>query len=446
MDTDAQQPVEAGQPDNLANQDDVDDEDNPPEIPGVDEETTYPETPGVEESGEETEEEELINQPPAVPPQRNGRGGGRYNLHNTRGRDYDHRYAGDDFVIDNAAMTTHGMSEVLETPQMSLKAGLQIFGNDGVRAVEKEMRQLHDRGVMIPVHKKSLTSEQRKEALAYLMFLKRKRCGKVKGRGCTDSRKQRAYIAKEEATAPTVSTEAVFLTTVIDALENREVAVLDVPGAFMQADIDELVHVRFTGEMVNTLLHMDYDMYKDYVVTERGEKVMYMELLKALYSTLHAACLFWEKLSKQLIDVWGFTRNKYNDCVVNKTIKGHQMTVVWHMDDLKVSHIESKEVDKFIKQMKEEFRADAPLSVSRGKVHDYLGMNLDFRVKGELRIDMEHYIDMMLHDAPEDMEGVSNTPAAAHLFKTNSENPKLLNDQKKRIFVHLVMQCLYLSQ
>ena len=119
-----------------------------------------------------------------------------------------------------------------------------------MRAVEKEMRQLHDRGVMMPVHKKSLTSEQRKEALAYFMFLNRKRCGKVKGRGCADSRKQRAYIAKEESTAPTVSTEAVFLTAVIDALESREVAVLDIPGAFMQADIDELVHVRFTGEMV----------------------------------------------------------------------------------------------------------------------------------------------------------------------------------------------------
>ena len=140
----------------------------------------------MEESGEEPEEEELTNQPPTVSPQRNGRGGGRYNLRNTRGCDYDHRYAGEDFVIDNVAMTTHGTSEVLETPHMSLKAGLQIFGDDGVRAVEKEMRQLHDRGVMIPVHKRSLTSEQRKEALAYLMFLKRKRCGKVKGRGCAD--------------------------------------------------------------------------------------------------------------------------------------------------------------------------------------------------------------------------------------------------------------------
>ena len=57
--------------------------------------------------------------------------------------------------------------------------------------------------------------------------------------------------------APTVSTEAVFLTAVIDALENWDVAVLDVPGAFMQADIDELVHVRFTGEMVKMLLKID---------------------------------------------------------------------------------------------------------------------------------------------------------------------------------------------
>ena len=228
---------------------------------------------------------------------------------------------------------------------MSLKAGLCTFGNDGVKAVGKEMRQLHDRGVMAPVHKKCLTPEQRKEALAYLMFLNRKRCGKVKGRGCVDGRKQRAYSAKEESTAPTVSMEAVFLTAVIDALEGREVAVLDVPGAFMQADIDELVHVRFTGEMVSMLLQIDSEMYKDYVVMEKGEQVMYMELLKALYGTLRAACLFWQKLSKQLIDVWGFTPNKYDNCVVNKTINGHQMTVVWHVDDLKVSHVDVEEVD-----------------------------------------------------------------------------------------------------
>ena len=283
--SDVQQPVGAGQPDNPDHHDDANEEDDLLGIPGVDDENVGPETPGVGENGDEIEEGEPINQPPV------GRGGGRYNLRRTRGRDYDHGYAGDSFIIEEVAMTTHGEGEVLETPQMSLKAGLRTFGNDGVKAVEKEMRQLHDRGVMIPVQKESLTLEQRKEALAYLMFLKRKRCGKVKGRGCADGRKQRAYISKEEATAPTVSTEAVFLTAIIDALEGREVAVLDVPGVFVQADIDELVHVRFTGEMVNMHLHIDHNKYKDYVVTEKEDKALYMELLKGTTKYQPRACL-----------------------------------------------------------------------------------------------------------------------------------------------------------
>ena len=341
---------------------------------------------------------------------------------------------------------TRGDGKVLEMPQMSLKAGLRTFRNDGMKAVEKEMRQLHDCDVMKPVHKHCLTPEQRKEALAYLMFLKHKQCGKVKGCGCADSRKQRAYITKEDSTAPTVSTEALFLTAVIDAMEGRNVVVLDVPGAFMQANIDELVHVRFTGAMVTLLLEIDHEMYKDYVIVEKGEWVMYMDLLKALYGTLRATHLFWQKLSKQLIDEWGFIPNKYDDCVVNKMVNGRQMTVVWHVDDLKVSHVDATEVEKFMQQMEKPFGKDTPLTVSRGQVHDYLGMTLDFRTKGEVQINMEHYIDMMLQDTPGEMKGTASTPAASHLFKVNNKDPQFLDAEKKKVFVHFVMQGLYLSQ
>jgi hypothetical protein len=126
---------------------------------------------------------------------------------------------------------------------MNMHQGLPMFGAAGIDAVQKEMQQIHDRKVMAVTKASELTHEQKKQALAYLMFLKRKRCGKIKGRGCADGRKQRLYTAKEDATSPTVATEAVFLTAVIDAREGREVALLDVPGAFMQADMDELVHV-----------------------------------------------------------------------------------------------------------------------------------------------------------------------------------------------------------
>ena len=38
------------------------------------------------------------------------------------------------------------------------------------------------------------------------------------------------------------------------------------------------------------------------------------------------------------------------------------------------------------------------------------------------------------------------TPMAAHLFKVNKDDLKTLPPDKKTIFVHLVMQELYLSQ
>jgi hypothetical protein len=48
-----------------------------------------------------------------------------------------------------------------------------------------------------------------------------------------------------------------MLSATIDALEGRDVATVDIPGAFMQADIDEVVHVKFEGEMAEMLVKLD---------------------------------------------------------------------------------------------------------------------------------------------------------------------------------------------
>ena len=103
--------------------------------------------------------------------------------------------------------------------QYTLKKGLQVFRPKGTEAVFAEMKQLHDRNVCEPVHAKSLSCEQKNKALGYLMFLKQKRCGRIKGRGCADGQKQRVWTNKEDATSPPVSTEAILLTSVIDAKE-----------------------------------------------------------------------------------------------------------------------------------------------------------------------------------------------------------------------------------
>lgn len=43
----------------------------------------------------------------------------------------------------------------------------------------------------------------------------------------------------------------------IDAMEGRDAAVVGIPGAFMQADMDETVHAKFSGKMVELLVEID---------------------------------------------------------------------------------------------------------------------------------------------------------------------------------------------
>ena len=153
-----------------------------------------------------------------------------------------------------------------------------------------------------------LTRDQKRASLRYLMFLTKKRCGGIKARGCAGGRKQRETTTKEESSAPTVAIESVMLSATIDAMEEWDVATVDIPGAFMQADIDEVIHVKFEGEIAEILVRMDPKLYRKYVKDENGKTVLYMELLKALYGTLRAALLFWKLLSSKLV-LWGFVIN-----------------------------------------------------------------------------------------------------------------------------------------
>ena len=124
------------------------------------------------------------------------------------------------------------------TEQMSAKAGLKKFGERGANTIMDKLRQLLYRQVMKGRKHEDLTREDKKKALQYLMFLKEKRSGKIKGRGCADGRKQRLYKSKEETSLPTISLEALLITCIIDAMERRCVATCDIPSAFMQADMD----------------------------------------------------------------------------------------------------------------------------------------------------------------------------------------------------------------
>ena len=115
---------------------------------------------------------------------------------------------------------------------------------------------------------------------------------------------------KDEAASPTVLLESILLTCVIDAKENCKVAVVDIPNAFVQTDMDgeQRVIMKMRGKLAELLVKVAPEVYRNYVVLERGQSVLYVELQKALYGMLKSALLFYWKLCKDLESI-GFVVN-----------------------------------------------------------------------------------------------------------------------------------------
>jgi len=275
------------------------------------------------------------------------------------------------------------------------------------------------------------------------MFLKEKREGSIKARGCADSRPQRIYTNKEDASSPTVSIEAMVLSCAIDAKESRYVVMSDILGAFLHADMEDNVHMLLEGTLDEMIVKLP-SMYRKLIwYNKKGKLMLYVQLKKALYGTLQAALLFWKLLSETLQE-WVFVLNPYDKCVANKVIAVKQCTILWHVDDLKISHVDKNVVDDILKKLNEKFGHKSPLTTSCGKVLDYLGMKIDYRQKGKVKFVMYEYINKILEELPADMSGLATTPASNYLFNTDPGCTKL-EEEKGQLFHHLVAKLLYVS-
>ena len=69
-----------------------------------------------------------------------------------------------------------------------------------------------------------------------------------------------------------------------------------------------------------------------------------------------------------LLKAYEFVINPYDSCVANSMINGKQMTVTWHVDDLKVSHEDPAEITTFANDLAVIY--GEKLTVHRGQVHN----------------------------------------------------------------------------
>ena len=108
---------------------------------------------------------------------------------------------------------------------------------------------------------------------------------------------------------------------------------------------------------------------------------------------------------------------------MNKQVNGSQLTVVWHVDDLKISQKDQSVVEDFIKELNGVYGKERELTANIGNVHHYLGMTFDYSRSGCVTITMFDYIQQILNEldpTDQDFQGTALTPATANIFCNNN--------------------------
>ena len=117
------------------------------------------------------------------------------------------------------------------------------------------------------------------------MLLSQKKNKVVKGRCVYNGKLKRAWLPREETTSPMAALESIFLTTMIDAKEGKDIMTNDIPNAFIQVEIleckdgkDQII-MKITGVLVDYLVKIAPEIYANYIVIEKGKRVLYVEVL-----------------------------------------------------------------------------------------------------------------------------------------------------------------------
>ena len=105
-----------------------------------------------------------------------------------------------------------------------------------------------------------------------------------------------------------------------------------------------------------------------------------------------------------------------------------------------------EEIDKLINDLNDKFRTNfQELAVNKGKVHDYLGINIDYSNSDYVKFTMYDFLEDVLEEARSDMKGTSNWPANSKLFEVDKGSPKLsLIDQD--YFHRMVARLLFVAK
>ena len=202
------------------------------------------------------------------------------------------------------------------------------------------------------------------------------------------------------------------------------------------------VILKIKGQFVDIMCQVNEEYKKD-VMFENGTKVLYLKVICAIYGCIRSA-LLWYNLYSSTLQKEGYVINPYDKCVANKSINGTMCTIVWYVDDNKVSHIDEKVVTDKINKISEYF---GELTITRGNQFQFLGMDIEIdRKRKVVKLSMIDQIKEAIEMVGKEIKDNITCPAYRDLFESYKGKSPVLSKEKSEKFHSIVAKLLFITK
>ena len=347
--------------------------------------------------------------------------------------DYDHNG-----VVDPSAFLSP--PDEMFAYNLSVREALKVYPEKAEDAIVREMDQLFQgKKALVPVNCANTSGRKHTKVLPSSMFCKEKHSAvsntmeKLKARlvgggHMTD----KTLYTTNDTSSPTVKTESVMTILSVASFEKRTISTMDIPGAYLNADLDHPHVVCITRDV--TQVYVRHRPHLKKCVQQNG--TMLADAVKALHG-LPEAGLQWHRTIAGVLLEAGFQSSEADPCVFIHASKRGKCTIALHVDDLLVTSTSKDQIEWLEKVLSDKF---GRVTMETGPQISYLGMVVCMHEQGHIAVSMPAYIEEILRIHSDG--STAKTPATKHLFRNDKPGDRVDTTE----YLSLLMKLMYLAK
>ena len=347
-----------------------------------------------------------------------------------------------------AVFTYYGVSH--QVLNLSVKQAFAKLGEeDTAEALIGEMLQMADKKVW----QAKSTDEMRelyrlgrvKNILPCSIFLKEKydadkRYLKLKARLVAHGNRQilDELFGAKDVDSPTVSLAVVSMLIQLAAAGNWKKRVVDVAGAYLNADLKTPEYMRIPANVVAMIEGRLAKSGETMESVKQADGSVIVELQKALYG-LRQAGREWYELLAHFLTSQGYVRSEVDKCLFTKTVGDIISHLAVYVDDILIVSNSDKEVDFITQALETRF---GTISTQEGEIMSFVGIEILTDSAGNVRLRQRGYIvDILTHFGVEP-EQTAEYPCSGNIMDAVKTSEAEFD---VAVFKSGVMKMMYLS-